>query len=86
MNKHHFNSRDVMRHTVTQQNEHLELWSRTLCVHSQQIEERFEATRGAQAVEEQPQIVQDLVLITQACQQRKQKDELLNNAANSSDQ
>jgi hypothetical protein len=85
VNKRHFNSRDIMCHTVTQEYQHLEFRSRTLCVHGQQIEERFEATRGAQAVEEQPQVVQDLVLITQACKQRKQNNQLLNNTANSSD-
>lgn len=70
-NRHHVNSRDIMRHTVAKKYQHLELRSRTFCVDSQQIEERFEAAGGAEAVEEQPQVVQDLVLITQACKRTK---------------
>jgi hypothetical protein len=56
-----------MCHAVTEEYQHLEFRSRTLCVHSQQIEECFQATGGAQTVEEEPQVVQNLVLITQAC-------------------
>jgi hypothetical protein len=57
LGKYHFNSRDIMCHTVTKKYQHLEFRSRTFCVDSQQIEKCFEATVRTEAVKEQPQIV-----------------------------
>jgi len=56
-----------MGHTITKKYQHLKFWSRAFCVDGQQVKECFKATIGAQTTEEQPQMVQNLVLITQAC-------------------
>lgn len=61
------NSRDIVCHTITKEYQHLEFRSRTFCVDSHQVKEHFEATARTKTVEEQPQVVQNLVLITQAC-------------------
>jgi hypothetical protein len=50
----------------------LKFWSRAFCVDSQKVEECFKAAVRAKTAEEQPQIVKDLVLITQACIKTKQ--------------
>jgi hypothetical protein len=45
------NSRDIVCHTITKENQHLEFRSRTFCVDSHQVKECFQATAGTKTVE-----------------------------------
>lgn len=59
--------RNIMRHAISKEYQHLKFGRGGLGGDSQQIQERLEPTRRAQSAEELPQRVEDLVLIAQTC-------------------